>query len=319
MIDTIKIKVVTNNRTETLFINNENENDKIMKLIFNIPLIKFNSFKFRYKCMAMYNGKCIRNNTPKEIFGEIVSNVNTFLLGTLKSKDGKRIGSKQLCKLNGHNNIYKKNIIKFLGFPFNNIILEDGFCTRCENSCYQFIDSKQCAYINFPYNFLYISENDTDYEDDDKEATEESEEDERRLPWLFSPLLLRDSRAEATKLEKMAATEVAKATKEAEKISNKKIIDIIDDNLDSSINILVCYCENIECNGSGMSNCPVRSGGQHLKKVCEDCAPFYLANSKLGPSYRIPFVKIMDENLPYKEKIHDLLHDTLLELETYDL
>ena len=68
-----------------------------------------------------------------------------------------------------------------------------------------------------------------------------------------------------------------------------------------------------------MSNCPVRSGGQHLKKVCEDCAPFYLANSKWGPSYWTPFVKIMDENLPHKEKIHDLLHDTLLELETYDL
>jgi hypothetical protein len=320
MIDTIKLKIITNNETETLFIDSNNENDKIMKLIFDIPFIKFNPFKFRYKCLAMYNGKCIRNNTPKEIFGEVVSIINTFLLGTLISKEGKCIGSKQLCKLNGHGNFYKKNIIKFLGFPFNNIILEDSFCARCENSYYPFIDNKQCAYLNFPYNFLHISDDDSDYEDDNKEESvelkesEDSEEDEQRLPWLFSPLLLSDSRAEEAESAKVAAAELAKATKEAEQITNKKITDIIDDNLDSSVNILVCYCENADCNGSGMSNCPVRSGGQHLKKVCKDCAPFYLANQK-RPTYWTPFIKIMDENLPYKEKIHDLLHDTLFHLE----
>ena len=136
------------------------------------------------------------------------------------------------------------------------------------------------------------------------------------MPWLFSSLLLRDSRAEEAEAAKVTAAELAKATKEAEQITN--ITDLINDNLDSSVNILVCYCENADCNGSGMSNCPVRSSGQHLKKVCEDCAPFYLANQK-RPTYWTPFIKVMDENLPYKEKIHDLLHDTLFHLEMYDL
>lgn len=302
MIESIKLKIITNNRIETLFIDNKNENDKIMKLIFDIPLIKFNSFKFRYKCLAMYNGKCIRNNTPKEIFGKIISAINTFLLGTLISKDSKRVGSKQLCKLNGHSNIYKKNIIKFLGFPFNSIILEDRFCTFCENSCYPYIDAKQCAYINFPYNFLYLSDIETNYEEDT--IDEETEKDEPHLPWLFSPSLLLPK-----KDEKMADDR-----QKTNMLNDEEKTNILNFNLDSSVNILVCYCEENDCNGGGISNCPIRSGGQHLKKVCKDCAPFYLANQK-SPPYWSPIIKIMDENLPNKKKLHDILQDTLIHLE----
>ena len=200
--------------------------------------------------------------------------------------------------------------IKFLGFPFNNIILEDSFCVCCENSCYPFIDSKQCAYVKFPYNFLHVSDDDSDYDDNDKEESveseesEDSEEDEKRLPWLFSPLLLLPDKEEKT-VDNQQKTNA---------IDDKKITDILNDNLDSSVNILVCYCEDNDCIWGGISNCPVRSGGQHLKKVCEDCAPFYLANQK-SPIYWSPFIKIMDENLPYKEKIHNLLRNTLINLE----